>query len=230
MKAKFYDLDNCVKIYKSTTGRKRNEAFDAILAHLTHHTNSILNVMKATSYNVDKRISKIMMSNMKRTIAIKDNVNAAYFFQTMSKDIEIEDAKQMIYTEIITIIDSYKYAKITFLQYVTFLLPIRIASKLVKKSKDMMNQFSTHFYSLTENSEEGINPLLNYSEEEKETMAILSEFISEDELLFLEDLAAGEPDELLAKKYMISYKEIRHYKKAIRYRIKNVISSKANKI
>lgn len=230
MKHKYYNLDDCVKIYKKAKGREKDEAFDAILAHLTHHTNSILNVMKNTSYYADKRISKIIMSNMKRTVAMKDNADAAYFFQTMSRDIEVEDAKQMIYTEIITILESYKYAKITFLQYVTFLLPIRIASKLVKKSKDVMNQFAVSFYPMVENERNDKNPLLEYSEEEQEEMALLSEFISDDELSFLEDLANGEPDELLAKKYMISYRELRHYKKSIKYRIKNVIGSKIHKI
>ena len=229
MKSKYYNLDKCIDIYKKSSGRKREEVFDAILAHLTHHTNSILNVMKDTRYNADKRISKIMISNMKRTVAIKNNADAIYFFQTMCKDIEVEDAKQMIYTEIITIIESYKYAKITFLQYITFLLPIRIASKLVKKSKDVLNQFAVSFYPVIEDKNIK-NPLLNYSEEEHDEMALLSEFIEDDELSFLKDLADGEPDELLAKKYMMSYKELRHYKKSVRYRIKNVLSSNIHKM
>ncbi len=230
MKHKYYNLDDCVRIYKEAKGRERDEAFDAILAHLTHHTNSILNIMKNTDYYADKRISKMMMSNMKRTVAIKDNAEAAYFFQTMSRDIDIEDAKQMIYTEILTILESYKYMEITFLQYVTFLLPIRIASRLVKKSKDVMNQFAISFYSPVESEDKDSNPLLEYNIEEQDEMALLSEFISDDELSFLEDLANGEPDELLAKKYMISYKELQHYKKSIKYRIKNVIDSQVHKM
>jgi hypothetical protein len=224
LKAKYYDLNDCVTAYKAAkTDRERSEIFDAILAHLTHHTNAMMNIIKDTKRHADKKISKIMLYNMKRTVSIRDNAEAIYFFQTMSSDMSVEDVKQMIYLEILTIMASYKYSKITFLQYITFLLPIRIASKLVKKSKDVMNQFNIQMEPAIEDEENSKNVILDYSEDDKESMAALSEFLSEADLLFLEDTAKGESDEYMAKRYHMSYKELRHYKKAIKYRVRNFI-------
>lgn len=69
-----------------------------------------------------------MLSNMMTTSSIRDKEQ---FLSVLYQNVKLagfttEDIEQLIYLELVKLINSFKYSKISFFQYVTYLLPRRI--------------------------------------------------------------------------------------------------------
>jgi len=134
-----YDLNRCVEIYKSTTGAEKDDAYMAIQEHLTHHINSLCNAIMGTSYTVNPKVNKMILAGLYAST----KSSSIEHLRTIATNLEESDFRQEIDIEIIRLINSYKYRKSSFIEFITFLLPRRISSVLWKQSKDMLNQFST---------------------------------------------------------------------------------------
>lgn len=232
MNRKYYNLNTCVSLYKSAeTEHKKSEAFEAILGHLSHHIGSMIDIIKGIDSEGHIEVKSYMLSNMKRTIIIRDNAEAQLFFQTMARDMSIDDVRQMIYLEVLSLIRSYRYEKTSFLQYITYLLPLRIASKLVSVSKDAMSQFATSEYPAIADEEDSINPLFDsmesadYSLVNKYASLGIVDILEGIDTEFVLDMADGISDEATMKKYRLTLRDIRDYKKSINARIRNLVGS-----
>lgn len=140
-------LDKQVQTYKTATSNQiKEQAFQTILEILTNHIRAIkMYLLGYEDYKVSKQVSNYMLSNMKSTSSVK---NTDEFLSILQQNVKMQgyeedDACQTIYCEIIKLIQSYKYTQLSFLQYVTYLLPRRIQDKFWKHSKDQMNQMNT---------------------------------------------------------------------------------------
>lgn len=134
MQRRFRELNDCVEIYKSGNRRDKNEAYKAIQEHLTHHINSLCNIICGTNYNVSSDVFRMIYRGLHASAP-----NMAW----SSFNIDEMDLRQQIDLIILQLIDSYTYNKVSFLQFITFLLPRRISSFVVKESRCIMNQYGT---------------------------------------------------------------------------------------
>jgi hypothetical protein len=133
----YNDLNFCVEEYKKSEGKKKDEIYKKIQEHLTHHINSICNILLDKNYPVNKTVSKMMIAGFYATSKKGDIVSLKTIASRLSED----DLRQEIDVEIMRLMSSYTHTKNTFLEFLTFLLPRRISSVLWKESKDMTSQF-----------------------------------------------------------------------------------------
>ena len=139
-------LNRQVQKYKNQqSDNEKNRQFQTILEILTNHIRAIsMYLLGYVDRKVSKKVQKYMLSNMKATSSIKDTQQ---FLSTLQQNVQLagydeDDVRQIIYQEIVKLIGSYKYEKVSFLQYVTYLLPRRIQDIFWKHSKDQMNQMN----------------------------------------------------------------------------------------
>jgi len=92
-----------------------------------------------TSYTVNPKVNKMILAGLYAST----KSSSIEHLRTIATNLEESDFRQEIDIEIIRLINSYKYRKSSFIEFITFLLPRRISSVLWKQSKDMLNQFST---------------------------------------------------------------------------------------
>lgn len=219
---KYRDLNTCVRIYKNTTGCKKDEAFIAICKHLTHHINSFLIILLDRDYNVNMAVFKMIKRGLQVSMgsAMNDdtfNITIKMLAQGFSDD----DITQQIYLCIIDLMQSYTHEKLSFLEFVTYLLPRRIFSWLQKNSKDAASQFSTEFYSgITEDScsqdsdtdYPRHDPFTELSEDIDALEFIFDDngFLSLQEKDFMIDYLSTIPADVLCKKYYIRDKALLH--------------------
>jgi hypothetical protein len=133
-----YDLNRCVEVFKQSSGKYKDDAYMAIQEHLTHHINSLCNIIIGTNYSVNPKVHKMIVAGLYAST----KSTSIEHLRTIAKNYDEEDFRQEIDIEIIRLINSYRYNKAPFIEFVTFLLPRRISSVLWKQSKDMLNQFS----------------------------------------------------------------------------------------
>ncbi len=163
-------LDKQLYLYKhQELDSQKNQQFQTIVEILTNHIRQIkMYLLGYQDESVSKEVAKFMLSNMMCTSTIKDEQE---FLNILRQNVKlagfsVEDVEQLIMLELIKLIDSFTYEKITFFQYVTYLLPRRIQQYFWTYSKDQMNQmytireqtetqeFDEYLYKYTSNSEE----------------------------------------------------------------------------
>jgi len=89
-------------------------------------------------HSISPKVMRIMLSNMKSTTKIKNTEDFLNYVQQHIKlaGMTNEDVEQTIYLNLLSLIRSYKYHKLSFLHFVTFLLPRRVMQHVWKMTKD----------------------------------------------------------------------------------------------
>lgn len=211
MKPKYRKLNDCVLYYKE--GQDKDEAFQAILEHLTHHINSLCNIICETNYNVNKKVFKMIYRGLHSCAP-----NMAW----SSFGIEEEDLRQQIYMTILQLMDSYKYNKVSFLRFVTFLLPRRISAWIEKESKTGTKQYYTK---KIEDGTDEMDFVFKQKEEPEEVPDRLS-FLTDTEFQILADYISGTSIEKIKERYhMPTMEDAVQRVKELEFRTSTVLKS-----
>jgi len=226
----YSDLNTCVDLYKQSEGKEKDEVYKAIQEHLTHHINSICNILLDTNYyTVNKTVSKMMLAGFYASAKKGDLSHMKSIASKMTEG----DLRQEIDIEIIRLMGSYVHKKNSFLEFVTFLLPRRISSILWKASKDMANQFDC-------DSIDGINDRnkmetsnvvpTEYLEDERWSQddpepEILSFLTPKEYQILVDYIAEGSTLEQVAKEHNMSPEVCERRIKELTHRVKTVLDN-----
>jgi hypothetical protein len=137
-----------------------------------------------------------------------DNKNFDHTIKLLANEYSENDVKQYVYQVIIDLLNLYRHPKLTFLEFVTYLLPRRMASILQKNSKDATAQFSSFSFSPVDDSEENerertFDSIFNYKDENinySEELFISDEIDSLEQSI-ISDYNSNIPTEKIIEKY-----------------------------
>jgi len=216
MKPKYRDLNNCVEIYKSE-GSNKDEAFQAILDHLTHHINSLCNVICETQYDVNKKVFKMMYRGLH---ACAPNMAWSSF------GIEEDDLRQQIYMIILLLMQSYKYDKVSFLRFVTFLLPRRISAWVEGESKTATKQYYTR---KIEDGTDDMDYVFKTKQEVPLEVPDRLSFLTDEEFQILADYIDGMTlEKIMGRYHMPTMEDTKQRIKELEFRTSTVLKSLEN--
>jgi hypothetical protein len=136
--------------------------------------------------------------------------------------IEEEDLRQQIYMTILQLMDSYKYNKVSFLRFVTFLLPRRISAWIEKESKTGTKQYYTK---KIEDGTDEMDFVFKQKEEPEEVPDRLS-FLTDTEFQILADYISGTSIEKIKERYhMPTMEDAVQRVKELEFRTSTVLKS-----
>lgn len=140
-------IDRQVRAYKNAKLKtQKDRAFETIIKVLNNHIRQIKTILLGyDDPGISPEVKHYMLTSMMATTKEKDQGMFLLVVRSIiqSQGFTKEDVEQMIYLEILKLLEQYKYYKVSFLQYVTYLLPRRIQSKVWKLSKDQLSQIYT---------------------------------------------------------------------------------------
>ncbi len=151
-------------------------------------------------------------------------------FAKVTESMEHDDIEQTIRYHLFKLVSEYKYSKIPFLNYVSFLLPRRVGQELLANSKDMMNQFTSPASLDTEIDED--TDMIDVQKSEAECIAALQEldietldFLTEDEFRFILDIVERKPPEMIMREHGIEkLRDLQMFAQSIATKIRNLVN------
>ena len=201
---------------------------------MNHHIKALMYLISGGrhgSSNVPQSVMDMMRKGLK-AVSSTDTETTMMTLSKVTESFDVDDLEQTIRYHLFKLVSEYKYPKIPFLNYVSFLLPRRVGKELIDQSKDLFNQFSGIVSSdVAINEDQDVADLVFGTESDFDLIAELQveelTFLTEQEFQLMLDIVERRPLEEIMKEYQFErIGDLQQFVRSLAAKIKNLVNAR----